>query len=519
MNQDDIELTLPAPQLVATIGPTMSPDEEAAREKTLTTALRAISKEAAHLMEQEGADAYAQAISQAWGYTNTMITRRGYVNRANPGRPDTGLAEACLTAQKSMAGEEADRINVMEQTLSEELTEDEETDGLAHGAAAALLGAHAALRQHVRGIARGDEMSAGHSQAAVGLKVTIEHLAETMELRHEEHCHHCGTIDRAYEGADAARTLMNTMRPAIRELTQVRLHPSLVKNDGTEDEAQSLAESTIDLFGSFQLFLQGDPASPESSLHSFYLDGTLHVKRLTDPFPKGMNTPGASTIAETTRALAEAHAQDHAEGFADLVTGRAREMELEADCGLHTATAEEINHYLETLADTTPHPATQADAVTALTGDRALAERIMARRPDLFSASHARATGEPDGRSRERQPPTGDGGPHKQASLQGPGGAEPETRAPTHRTDHQPDGGGSSADRRRDSVGGHRRKPGQAHPQGRNHQQLGRPIHGRDQVAPFNAGSGGGDKENHSRREDPAQAGVSRIGNKREIRS
>ena len=388
MDQDWMESILPAPQLVATIGPTMSPDEEAARGKTLTTVLGAISKEAGHLMEQEGPGAYAQAISQAWGYTNTMIARRGHANRMNPGRADTGLLKACLTAQEAMAAEEAENIDAVDQTLSEELTEDEETDGLAHGAAAALLGAHAALREHVRGIARGDEMSAGHSQAAVGLKVTIEHLAETLELRHDEHCHHCGTIDRAHEGADAAQTLMTAMRPAIRELTRVQLHPSLVKNDepagGTRDEAQSLAESTINLFGSFQLLLKGDPASPESSLHSFYLDGTLHVKRLTDPFPKGMNIPGASAIAETTKTLAAAHAQDHAEGFADLVTERAREMELEAECGLHTAAAEEINHYLETLADATPHPATQADAVTALTGDRALAKRIMARRPDLF---------------------------------------------------------------------------------------------------------------------------------------
>ena len=67
----------PAPSAVATIGPIMSLDEEAAREKTLTTVLSAISKEADHLMEQEGTAAYAQAISQAWGYTETMMARRG----------------------------------------------------------------------------------------------------------------------------------------------------------------------------------------------------------------------------------------------------------------------------------------------------------------------------------------------------------------------------------------------------------------------------------------------------------
>ena len=59
-------------------------------------------------------------------------------------------------------------------------------------------------------------------------------------------------------------------------------------------------------------------------------------------------------------------------------------MELEAECGLHTVTTEGINHYLETVALTTPHPATQAEAVTALTGDRTMAELLMGRRPDLF---------------------------------------------------------------------------------------------------------------------------------------
>ena len=392
MNQKYMEMILPEHQPIATIGPNMSLEEETAREKTLTTVLSAISKEAGHLMEQEGPKAYAQAISQAWGYIRTMLDRRAFTDETHADRPDTGLLTACLAAQETMETQEGEKIDAVDETLSEELTEDDETDALAHGAAAALLGAHAGLREHVRGIAASDEMSAGHAQAAVGLKVTIQHLVETLELQHEEHCHHCDTIDRAYEGADAAETIMAAMRPAIRELTRVQVHPSLLRKNETGDEtknedeteAQILAESTIDLFASFQLLFQGDPANPERSLHAFYLDGTLHVKRLTDPFPKGMPVLGASNVASTTKDLAIAHAQDHAEGFADLVAERAREMELEADCGLHAATPEEINDYLETLAGATQHPATQADAVSALTGDRTLAEQFMARRPDLF---------------------------------------------------------------------------------------------------------------------------------------
>ena len=396
MNQKYIGLILPEHHPIATIGPNMSLEEETAREKTLTTVLSVISKEAGHLMEREGTAAYAQAISQAWGYTETMLTRRGFRDHTNPDRPGASLLSACLAAQKAIASQEAENIDAVDATLSDELTEDEERDTLSHGAAAALIGAHAAIREHVRGIAAKDEMSAGHAQAAVGLKVTIDHLVETLELQHEEHCHHCDTIDRAHEGAEASDTLMTTMLPAIRELTQVQVHPSLLRKDETGDEsgdetknedeteAQILAESTIDLFASFQLLFQGDPADPERSLHAFYLDGTLHVKRLTDPFPMGMPLLGASAIAEQTRALAIAHAQDHAEGFADLVAERTYEMELEADCALHTATQEEINHYLETLADATPHPATQADAVSALTGHRTLAEKFMGRRPDLF---------------------------------------------------------------------------------------------------------------------------------------
>ena len=384
MTPDNIEIILPYPQPISTIGPNMSLDEQAAREKTLKTVLSTIFKEADHLMKHEGTRAYKQAISQAWGYTNTMMTRRATSNSRKANRPDTGFLEACIIAQETIAAKEEEYIDAAGQTLSYELTEDEETDGIAHGAAVALLGAHAALREHVRGIARSDKMSTGHVQAAVGLKVTIEHLTETLEIQHNEHCHHCDTIDHAYEGADAAQTLMTAMRPAIRERTRVQLHPSLLQDAGTQDEAQSLAESTIDLLASFQLLLNGDPANPESSLHCFYLDGTLHVKRLTDPFPKGTTRQGASAIVSTTGAMATAHAQDHAVGFADLVTKQTSEMELEAECGLHTVTTEEINHYLETVALTTPHPATQAEAVTALTGDRTMAELLMGRRPDLF---------------------------------------------------------------------------------------------------------------------------------------
>ena len=384
MTPDDIETMLPHPQPISTIGPTMTLDEQAAREKTLQTVLNTILNEADHLMKHEGRRAYEQAISQAWEYTNAMITRGATGNRGKANRPDTDLLEACIIAQETIGTREEEYIEAAGQTLSDELTEDQETDGIAHGAAVALLGAHAALREHVRGIARSDEMSKGHAQAAVGLNMTIEHLTETLELQHNEHCHHCDTIDRAYEGADAAQTLLTAMRPAIRELTQVQLHPSLLQDAETQAEAQGLAESTIDLLASFQLLLNGDPSNPETSLHCFYLDGTLHVKRLTDPFPKGMHSQGASAVIATTGALATAHAQDHAVGFADPVAKWASEMELVAECGLHDVTTEEINHYLETVVLTTPHPTTQAEAVTALTGDRTMAERLMARRPDLF---------------------------------------------------------------------------------------------------------------------------------------
>ena len=263
----------------------------------------------------------------------------------------------------------------------------------------------------------------------MGLKVTIEHLVQTLELRHDEHCHHCGTIDRAYESADAAQTLMAAMRPAMRELTQVQLHPSLLKKDetGDEDEAQSLAESTINLFGSFQLSIQGDPADPERSLHAFYLDGTLHVKRLTDPFPKGMTTTGASAIASQTGALATAHGMDHAEGFADLVAERAREMELEADCGLHAAAPEEINQY---LGNTGPHhPGSSHPGRRGERTHRGPHTGRTAHGPKTgpVSASHAGATEERDGRGPGGQPPPGDGRPHGPAPLHRPGGPEPET--------------------------------------------------------------------------------------------
>ena len=384
MNQDYTEITLPDHQPLATVGDTMSLDEQAARERTLQTVVHTILKEADHLMEHEGARAYTHAITQAWGYTNTMMERREPPSHGRINGPYTDLLDTCYIAQDIIAAKEEEYLHLTEQIPHEEPTEEEESEGTTHGAAVALLGAYAALREHVRGIARGDEMSTGHVQAALGLKITIEQHMETILVQHNLHCHHCDTTDKASEAAEATQSLMDAMRPAIRELTQIQLHPSLHQEPETQDQARNLAESTIHQLGSFQLAVNGDPVNPEMSLHCFYQDGTLHVKRLSDPFPKGMTPQGAVRIISSTSELITAHAQDHAMGFGDLMAEHTSEMTRQAECELHTATTGEINHYLETLARITQHPAAQADAVTALTGNRKLAQQFMTRRPDLF---------------------------------------------------------------------------------------------------------------------------------------
>ena len=384
MTPDTIDTLLPDPQPVYTIGHTLTLQEEAARQTTLPTVIDTIFKEADHLREMEGPQAYSQAISQAWGYTQTMKSRRRTTTRWDPDTPGPTLRESCLAQERNMTIMALRFKDALAQAISEEPSDEEETDDIAHGAATALLAAHAALREHVQGIREQDDMSAGHAQAAVGLKITIDGLAETLESQHDDHCHHCDTIERAQESADDAEMLMDAMRPAIQDLTPVELHTSLLQEGADREAARNLAESTIDQFGSFQLLLDGDPPDPERSLHCFYLDGTLHVKRLTDPFPKGMTLWAASTIASKTGAGATYHALDRAAGFADPIADRALQMKLEADSGLQTATTEEIDQYLEAVVRITKDPATQADAVTALAGDRRLAERLMARRPDLF---------------------------------------------------------------------------------------------------------------------------------------
>ena len=103
MPPGNIEIILPHHQPVSTIGPTMSLDEQVAHEKTLKTVLSTIFKEADHLMKHEEPRAYEQAISQAWGYTNTMMTRRATANRRKANRPDTDLLEARIIAQETIA--------------------------------------------------------------------------------------------------------------------------------------------------------------------------------------------------------------------------------------------------------------------------------------------------------------------------------------------------------------------------------------------------------------------------------
>ena len=262
---------LPPAREVSTASLQITNEEAAARENTAHTLIIAIIKEAEAFLASDGPNAYAQAMTQGWEYLEALEERQPENLEEDEGwliqefeKADSSSSERLLES----AGQHQQAIIDAWDILRSPSQHAQDT---AHGIAAALLGTAAALKEHIRGIAAQDRMSPGHSLAAVGMKVTIDHLTMELEKQHEISCHHCDTIDRATDAAHTAVTALMPMRPSIRDMTPVHLHPSIHRDPNAISQAQNLARQTLDHIGNHGIFIQGDPASARESMHAFYV--------------------------------------------------------------------------------------------------------------------------------------------------------------------------------------------------------------------------------------------------------
>ena len=333
------ERLLPEGLPVGTISLTMSKDEAAARESTVSILLKTIVQEAETLLHSEGKHAYASAMAQAWRYVLVLEERQpdeGEEAENDDEWLDRYMEGADLTGYDHLREHTNEHGDTIQEASNSPKDSSEEAESTTHGAAAMLLGLTAALRQHIRGIAALNDLSPGHCQAAVGMNVSIENLLGETDLQHEISCHHCNFLDRAHEGARTIQVTLESMRPAIRALTKLELHPSLQQNPEDVRTALKMADEIVNNLANHQLTINGDDGNPHQSIQSFYLNGILHIKRLSDPFPEGVSGEEAIALAERAEQLVTEHAKDHAEGFGQALLARTQEMREEAENRLHT---------------------------------------------------------------------------------------------------------------------------------------------------------------------------------------
>lgn len=374
---------------VVTISRRITNEEAAAREHTAQKLVDAITREAHTLLETDGPISYMAALTQAIKYLKVLEERQ----------PDE-LADDEEWLEAHFRSAPADNTETLERSLAE--NHEAATEGLAqtsslspearnvqeaHATAAALMGQATILKEHIQGIAAQDQLSHGHCQAAIGVNMNITMLMEQLDQLHDQHCYHCNLIDDATEQAQSAQALADAMRPAIRQNIKVALDPSLRENSQARESAQELASEILDDFLNHGIYMDGDPADPAQSIQAFYLMGTLHVRRLSDPYPKGTSRKTAHDLLEHASQQVGGHAMDHAEGFGSLLQDRMKQTADEISAGTHTATTGDYDQVMEALVSLTKDPFIQADTMLSLCNHPDIARAQMDRRPELFTTA------------------------------------------------------------------------------------------------------------------------------------
>lgn len=384
MSEEYIMDLLPEGHPVATISSEITNVEEAARLSTTPGIIETLIEEAERALEGDGgAPMLAAILGQANTYLNVMEERapamlgegEQWLHPYFKEPQDLGLAMLDEAVNRHRA--------VLKETLRQDIPWGNEMEIGIRTAAAYILALSGALEEHVRGMASKDDLRDGHRQAALGIHANLERLARILD-EDADQPGDTGLPARAARAMDSADGALHAEQQTVAGLTTTRFHSSFDENPETRREAVELARDTINSMKSTGLVIDGgEEADPRETIQSFYHAGMLHVKRMSDEYPKGVPKAHAKNIANEIIMGVSAHAQDHAEGWGNTLIAFAENMAAEAQSGIHTSSAQSIDHMLETLLEITGHPGSLKAAVRIMLGQSQTARDHLKRRKDL----------------------------------------------------------------------------------------------------------------------------------------
>ena len=389
MFREYIKNMLPDGNLIVTLSARMSNIEDVVRLSSTPGIVETLVREAEGALER---DRDAHTMAAILGQANSYL-------RAMDRRPESEIQEGeeWLKEHFERTGESGltmledavkEHQDILVQALDEQVSWDRLVRVRSRAAKAYILALSGALEEHVRGISTGDILSDGHRQAAMGLYENIDHLLHHLDENLDWSLGQTwenDLTDRASNAAELARANTHAQRKTITALTTVRFHPSLLSlNEDPEIQraAEELAEGTIKEMRGTGLVIRGTPEpDPKETIQSFYHNGTLHLKRMSDEYPKGVPAEQAENIAGHILATLEDHAEDHAAEWGDAIIKFADNMVEDATSEIHDASEQSIDLMLETVLGITGHPGAVKSAARIMLSEAGL--RHLARRKDL----------------------------------------------------------------------------------------------------------------------------------------
>ena len=388
MSEEYIMDLLPEGHPVATISSEMTNVEEAARLKTAPGIIATLIEEAERALAGEnGGPTLAAILGQANTYLNVIEERAPEIL----GEGEQWLHPYFKEPQDLgliMLEEAIDRHHpLLKEALRQDVRWGEETEIGIRTAAAYILALSGALEEHTKGMAAKDDLQDGHRQAALGIHANLESLAHFLD-EDADQPGDTGLPARAARAMDSADAALHAEQQTLADLTTTRFHSSFDEDPETRREAVELARDTINSMQSTGLVIDaGEKADPRETIQSFYHAGILHVKRMSDEYPKGVPRAHAKAIANQIIMGVSAHAQDHAEEWGDTLIAFAENMAAEAQSGIHTSSAQSIDRMLETLLEITGHPGSLKAAIRIMLGQSQTARDHLKRRKELVQVA------------------------------------------------------------------------------------------------------------------------------------
>ena len=388
MSEEYIMDLLPEGHPVATISSEMTNVEEAARLTTTPGIIATLVEEAEKALEEDGGGpALAAILGQANTYLGAMNKHAsdGFEEGEEWLEPHYESQDGSLEDNFEKTVIKHTRVLLQSNNTDIPLEKQEELAG--RTTAAYILALSQALSEHVRMMSKGDVLSDGHRQAALGIHETLysvlHHLDET-EAESQEN----GPAARAVRAMESADQALHDAARTVTDLTIVQFHPSFEDDPPGRQKAAEMAQSTVDSMKITGLAIHGDQdGDPRETIQSFYHAGALHIKRMTDEYPQGFSKDQARSIASNIMLGTMEHAQDHAEGWGDTIVEFADNMAAEARAGAHTCSAQDVDLMLEALLEITDHPNLVRTAAHIMLGDAKTALRHLHRRRDLVQVA------------------------------------------------------------------------------------------------------------------------------------